>query len=122
MNFGEAIAAGFRNYVNFSGRAVRPEFWYWFLFTLIVAIVAGILDRSMFGDDESTPVTLIANLVLVIPSVAIGVRRLHDIDRSGWWYLIVLTIIGVVLLIYWACQPGTAGPNRFGPDPMGQGR
>jgi uncharacterized membrane protein YhaH (DUF805 family) len=116
MSFGEAIASGFRNYVNFSGRVgLDPEFWYWFLFTVMVAIVAGILDGSMFGDDESTPITLIANLVLVIPSVAIGVRRLHDIDRSGWWYLIVLTIIGVVLLIYWACQPGTPGPNRFGP-------
>jgi uncharacterized membrane protein YhaH (DUF805 family) len=115
MNFGEAIASGFRNYVNFSSRAVLPEFWYWFLFTVLVAIVVGILDRSMFGDDESTPIPLIANLILVIPSVAIGVRRLHDIDRTGWWSLISLTIIGVFLLIYWACQPGTPGPNRFGP-------
>lgn len=117
MNFGEAIASGFRNYVTFSGRAVRSEYWYWVLFALILGIVTGILDRAVFPDSETAagPINTIANVIILLPSLAIGVRRLHDIDRSGWWYLIVFTIIGIIPLIYWACQPGTPGPNRFGP-------
>jgi uncharacterized membrane protein YhaH (DUF805 family) len=122
MNFGEAITAGFRNYVNFSGRAYRSEYWYWVLFTLLVGMVTGILDMAMFPDSETGPLNMTAAVVILLPSIAIGVRRLHDIDRTGWWYLICFTIIGIIVLIYWACQPGTPGPNRFGPNPMGQGR
>lgn len=123
MNFGEAIASVFRNYVTFSGRAARSEYWYWVLFTLLLAIATGILDRAVFPDSESGagPINTVASIIILLPSLAVGVRRLHDIDRSGWWYLIVFTIIGIVLLIYWACQPGTPGTNRFGPDPL-QGR
>jgi len=120
MNFGEAITAGFRNYVNFSGRAFRSEYWYWVLFTLILAIVTGILDAAVFPDSEAGggPLSTVSSIVILLPSIAVGVRRLHDIDRTGWWYLIVFTIIGIFVLIYWACQPGTPGANRFGPDPM----
>lgn len=114
MNFGEAITSGFRNYATFSGRAVRSEYWYWVLFTLILGAVAGILDSAIFPDSEVSPLNAIAGLIVLLPSIAIGVRRLHDIDRTGWWYLICFTIIGVIVLIYWACQPGTPGPNRFG--------
>jgi uncharacterized membrane protein YhaH (DUF805 family) len=117
MNFGEAITAGFRNYVNFSGRAIRSEYWYWVLFTVLAAIVTTILDRAIFADSETGPINLIANVVFLLPSIAIGIRRLHDIDRTGWWTLIVFTGIGFFVLIYWACQPGTPGPNRFGPAP-----
>jgi uncharacterized membrane protein YhaH (DUF805 family) len=52
-------------------------------------------------------------LALILPSLAVSVRRLHDIDRTGWWVLIVTTAIGTLVLIYWACLPGTSGPNRF---------
>lgn len=103
MNFGEAIAAGFRNYVKFSGRASRPEFWYWVLFAFIVGIVTGTLDRAIFPYSETAPLNSVAALILFLPGLAVGVRRLHDIDRTGWWYLICFTIIGIVLLIYWAC-------------------
>jgi uncharacterized membrane protein YhaH (DUF805 family) len=120
MNFLEALASGFRNYVTFSGRAARSEYWYWALFIFILMIVTGILDKAMFPDSESSqgPITAVASVVTLLPSLAVGVRRLHDIDRSGWWYLIVFTIIGIFVLIYWACQPGTAGSNRFGPKPL----
>jgi uncharacterized membrane protein YhaH (DUF805 family) len=119
MNFVEAIASGFRNYVTFGGRAARSEFWYWTLFVFILTIVTGILDRAMFLDEGTTgPITLVASIVTLLPSIAMGVRRLHDIDRTGWWYLIVLTLVGVILLIIWACQRGTPGANRFGPDPL----
>jgi uncharacterized membrane protein YhaH (DUF805 family) len=120
MNFGEAIASGFRNYVTFSGRAARSAFWYWALFALIVGIVTQILDRAIFPDSEAPlgPINAIANIVLFLPYLAVGVRRLHDIDRTGWWYLLCFTGVGVILLIVWACQRGTAGANRFGPDPL----
>jgi len=118
MNFVEAITSGFRNYVGFSGRAVRSEFWFWILFAFIVGIVAGILDRAIFldGDEVSGPISKIATLVLFLPNLSVLFRRLHDIDRTGWWWLLSFTIIGGFVLIYWACLRGTVGPNRFGPD------
>ena len=61
----------------------------------------------------------IVSLALILPGIAVSVRRLHDIDRTGWWVLLgFIPVIGTLWLIYWACQPGTSGPNRFGPDPM----
>ena len=116
MNFGEAILSGFRNYVTFSGRAARPEFWYWVLFAFLAGSVTAILDRAVFADSDVQPLNSIAGLIMLLPGLAVGVRRLHDIDRSGWWILISLTVIGIALLIYWNCQPGTPGPNRFGPE------
>ena len=119
MNFGEAIASGFRKYVTFSGRSVRSEYWYWVLFTLILAIVTGILDGAVFPDSETGggPISTISSIVILLPSIAVGVRRLHDIDRTGWWYLIVFTIIGIFVLIYWACQPTTPAANEYGSPP-----
>jgi uncharacterized membrane protein YhaH (DUF805 family) len=114
MSFGEAIASGFSNYANFSGRAARSEFWYWFLFVLILSIIGNVIDAII-----SLPaVGVIISLGLLIPNIAVGVRRLHDIDRTGWWYLLVFTGIGAILLIVWACFKGTTGSNRFGPDPI----
>ncbi|MGC1892188.1 MAG: DUF805 domain-containing protein [Pseudolabrys sp.] len=95
MSFVEAISSCFRNYANFTGRAVRSEFWYWYIFVAIVLIVFGVL-------------------ALILPSLAVSVRRLHDIDRTGWWVLIAATAIGTLVLIYWACVPGTSDRNRFG--------
>jgi len=118
MNFGEAIGSGFRNYVNFSGRAPRSEFWYWSLFVLLVSIGANIIDSALL-QNELSPIGMLWGLATFLPGLAVGVRRLHDIDRSGWWLLIVLTIIGIFVLLYWDCVRGTAGANRFGPDPLG---
>jgi uncharacterized membrane protein YhaH (DUF805 family) len=118
MQFQEAILSGFRNYVNFSGRASRSEYWYWVLFAVLVAIVAGILDRAIFPDTETPPLGSVTSVILFLPGLAVGVRRLHDIDRNGWWVLIALTIVGIIPLIIWDCTKGTAGPNRFGPDPL----
>jgi uncharacterized membrane protein YhaH (DUF805 family) len=117
MNFLEAIKAGFANYVNFSGRAIRSEFWLWTLFAVIGSLVAGIIDTQVLGYDlGQSPITSIFDLVTFLPSLGISIRRLHDIDRTGWWVLIALTVIGAFLLIYWACKKGTPGSNRFGPD------
>ena len=118
MNFVEAISSCFRNYANFSGRAVRSEYWYWYLFVAVVLIVFGAIDESLYpGPLEMGPFSFVAIavvLALILPSLAVSVRRLHDIDRTGWWVLIWATAIGTLVLIYWACLPGTSGSNRFG--------
>lgn len=119
MNFGEAISSGFRNYVTFAGRACRSEYWFWVLFTVIGGIVTGIIDHAAFDTESVSPLNAIFNLLCFLPSLAVAIRRLHDIDRTGWWWLIAFTVIGLIVLIVWACQKGTTGPNRYGPDPLG---
>jgi uncharacterized membrane protein YhaH (DUF805 family) len=120
MNFGEAIKSGFSNYVTFSGRACRSEFWYWTLFAILVTIAAGIIDRELVDSDTGLVQPLVS-LALFLPGIAVGIRRLHDLDRSGWWWLIAFTIIGLIVLIVWDCTKGTSGTNRFGPVPLGAG-
>ena len=117
MTFQEAIASGLSRYIDFDTRSSRSEYWYWALFAFLVSIVANIIDGIIFGG----PVLAgLVGLGLIIPGIAVGVRRLHDIDRSGWWYLIVFVpLIGVLVLIYWFVQPGTTGDNEFGSDPLG---
>jgi uncharacterized membrane protein YhaH (DUF805 family) len=118
MGFTGAIKSGFSHYVTFSGRAARSEYWYWVLFGFIVAVVSAILDGVIFPYSDTGPIEVITSLALLLPGVAMSVRRLHDIDRTGWWVLITFTGIGVILLIIWACFKGTTGSNRFGPDPL----
>jgi len=121
MSFTEAIASGIRNYLNFSARASRSEFWFWALFAFILAIIAGIIDFEWFGDEDSglAPVSSLLSLALLLPNLAISVRRLHDGDRSGWWILLFfIPLIGAIIILIWYCMRGTPGPNRFGPDPL----
>lgn len=118
MRFDEAIISGFHNYVRFSGRAPRSEYWYWYLFTTLVGLATLLMDRVLLPDNDLSPFNLIASLALLLPSVAMSFRRLHDIDRMAWWVLLAFTIIGAILLIVWACTKGTAGANRYGPDPL----
>jgi uncharacterized membrane protein YhaH (DUF805 family) len=122
MGFFQAIESGFRNYVNFSDRAVRSEFWYFVLFMFIIGIIAQLLDVYFFSLQAVVagigPIYALTTLVLFLPGLAVSVRRLHDIDRTGWWVLLYITVIGTLWLIYWACQRGTVGPNRFGPDQL----
>ena len=119
MNFTQAIASGFQNYVNFSGRAPRSEYWFWTLFSVLVSIAATLIDLALFQSLNFSPLSTIVSLGLLLPSLAVSVRRLHDLDRTGWWLLLVLTVIGDILLLIWFCMRGTIGPNRFGPDPLG---
>ena len=118
MNFMQAITSGFQNYVNFSGRAIRSEYWFWTLFALLVSIVASILDYLIFPHMDISPLNSLTGLALFLPGLAVSVRRLHDLDRTGWWLLILLTIIGGILLLVWFCMRGTVGSNRFGPDQL----
>lgn len=117
MNFENAVKSGFKNYVNFNGRAARSEFWYWMLFGLIGAIVTVVLDVVVFPDNDISPLNTLFSLVTLLPSLSIAARRLHDIDRTGWWQLIGMTLVGLVVLIYWWVQPSQPGTNRFGAPP-----
>lgn len=114
MNFQDAIKSGFKNYANFSGRASRSAFWYWVLFSLVAGVLLSFVDGVIFPDNETPPLTMIFNIAMLLPSLAVGARRLHDIDRTGWWQLLELTLIGIFLLIFWWCQPSQPGDNRFG--------
>ena len=115
MNFGQAISSGFSNYVKFSGRAVRSEYWYWVLFTVLGTIVAGIIDVVL----GISVMSGLFGLATILPSLAVAVRRLHDLDRTGWWIFIGrIPLIGWIILIIWYCSRGTAGPNRFGPNAL----
>jgi uncharacterized membrane protein YhaH (DUF805 family) len=120
MGFTEAISSGFRNYVNFSGRAVRSEYCYWTLFAFLALIVTIIIDAAVLGQTERFPLTSLLELALLLPWLAVSVRRLHDLDRSGWWILLsFIPLIGSIILLVWNCMRGTIGPNRFGPDALG---
>jgi uncharacterized membrane protein YhaH (DUF805 family) len=114
MDFGQAVSSGFRNYIGFDGRASRSEYWFWTLFAVILSIVAGTLDGFVGLGFFSG----IVGLGLFLPGLAISFRRLHDLDATAWWLLLSLTGIGGLFLLIWFCFPGTAGSNRFGPDPL----
>jgi uncharacterized membrane protein YhaH (DUF805 family) len=134
MDFVSAVKTCLKKYATFTGRAARPEFWWFVLFGIIARAVANIIDRILFGaatvhvDAGNGSVTMhygpgyvamLVGLALIVPSLAVGARRLHDIDRSGWWQLLLLIpIIGWLILIYWFVQP-SQGPNSYGEGPEG---
>jgi uncharacterized membrane protein YhaH (DUF805 family) len=122
MTMSEAVKAVLSKYATFSGRAPRSEFWWWWLFTILVQIVASIIDGILFGnmagmDSFHGPSFLsgLVGLALFLPSLAVTVRRLHDVGRSGWWiFLGLVPLIGFLVLLYWYVQPSKSEGNRFG--------
>ncbi len=118
MSFSEAVKSCLSQYVGFAGRARRSEFWYFYLFTIVVGIVASILQRAI-SDSSSGVITGIVSLALILPTLAVGARRLHDTSRSGWWLLIgLIPIIGtIVLIVFWVQD--SHGDNQHGPSPKG---
>lgn len=117
MSFPEAVKSGFEHYVEFDGRASRAAFWWWFLFTILVAIAASILDAVI-----GIPIlTIVVSLGLILPDLSVSIRRLHDTDRSGWWILIgLIPIIGFIVLLVFYLQGSDPGDNSYGP-PMAEG-
>ncbi len=116
MEFIESIQTVYSKYVSFSGRASRSEYWWFQLFYIIVAIVITFVSYLV---SDSNFILTIWELGNILPLLAVGVRRLHDIDRSGWWCLIgLIPLVGWILLLVWVCTEGTAGDNRFGADPL----
>src|ERR687898_3320915 len=110
-----------KKYAVFGGRSRRKEYWYFVLFNIIVAIGLGVIDVVLGTFSYSSNIGLLSgiySLAILIPSLAVTVRRLHDIDRTGWWILInLIPLIGAIVLLVFALTPGTPGSNRYGPDP-----
>jgi uncharacterized membrane protein YhaH (DUF805 family) len=120
MTFWQAIGSGFSNYVKFRGRALRPEFWYWALFTTIGDFAGNIIDVVL--GSELISVSSLFALATLLPTLALLVRRLHDVDRTGWWaFMLLFPLIGVIVLVILVVKRGTPGANRFGPDPLAGG-
>lgn len=146
MNFVESTKTVFTKYATFQGRASRSEFWWWQLFSIILKIVATIADGAMVGtahaqdavNSMAAPVadmamapeamhvvspampilSLVVSLGLLIPSIAVSARRLHDVNKSGWWLLIAFTIVGLIPLLIWYVKKSDEGSNRFGTAPV----
>ena len=116
LSFTEAIKTCFNKYANFSGRARRSEYWFFFLFCFIVYIVSSILDGIVFNvswDSSGGPIYWLSALALTIPSIAAVARRLHDTERSGWRQLWSLTGIGFFFVLYWLIKEGNSNKNYY---------
>jgi uncharacterized membrane protein YhaH (DUF805 family) len=133
MSFTNAVKAYFLKWNDFRSRSSRSEYWWATLFVtlagfplvFIVGFVIGFLSVTA-GFSETTMENVLAIVILpvqifiIIASTCLVIRRLHDVDRSGWWYLIIFTIVGMIPLLIWYCTKGTEGDNRFGKDPLQQ--
>lgn len=109
-----------KKYVTFSGRALRSEYWFFYLFIVLGGIAATIIDVAILGRsvDDFGPIHAIFTLGTILPLIAAGARRLHDTDRSGWWQLIIfIPVIGVIVLIVFMATKGSESDNRFGAAP-----
>jgi len=106
------IFQALRKYAVFNGRAARSEYWLFVLLTIVITNVGHVISPLLGG---------IIGLGLVIPSIAVAVRRMHDIGKSGWYYLFILIpIVGFIIILVWFCKKGTEGENDYGPDPLSE--
>lgn len=106
MTFVESIKTCLSKYAEFEGRASRSEFWWWVLFVFLVSAAVSMVSATLSG---------LFSLAVLLPNISVAARRLHDIDRSGWFQLVALIpLIGWILMIYW-CVQDSKEPNRFGP-------
>ncbi|MEM7742511.1 MAG: DUF805 domain-containing protein [Pseudomonadota bacterium] len=126
MGFAEAVkTAIFKRYADFQGRSRRSEFWFFFLFNVILSfggqLIVGLFAAAVPLIGAILAILLmIISLGLIIPGIALLIRRLHDLDKSGWWILIFLIpLVNLIMMLIWFTQKGTEGDNRFGPDPTG---
>ena len=111
-NFQQAISLCFSKYATFTGRATRPEYWWFYLFTFLLTQGLAVIETVV-----GSPGVLsgLASLAVLVPMLSAGARRLHDTDRSGWWQLLwFVPIVGWIVVIVFLCQRGTEGANRFG--------
>jgi uncharacterized membrane protein YhaH (DUF805 family) len=110
-----------RKFATFSGRARRSEYWYFTLFNLIIEIVLAVIDMATGLYSQGTGVGVLSGIfgiAMILPSIAVGIRRLHDTNRSGWWLLIgVIPLLGAIVLLIFMVLDSDAGENRFGPNP-----
>lgn len=112
MTFTQSIEICFKKYANFEGRARKSEFWWFQLFCLIVELTGALIDHLL--GYQTGFFELVAYIIILLPSLAVGARRLHDTGRSGWWQLLYLTIVGIIVLIVWWVADGDKKKNKFG--------
>lgn len=125
MSFGQAISNVFKNYANFNGRARRSEFWFFWLFNTVIGIVIEIIDYLITGGVSGTSFIYIVyclyTLAVLVPTLAVTWRRLHDIGKSGaYWLFIFIPLVGWIFLLAWFVKDSELGENRFGPNPKAQ--
>ena len=110
-----------KKYAVFSGRARRKEYWMFVLVNVIISLVLGLLQVITTGENGTSPLVWLSSLyslAILLPSLAVMVRRLHDTNHSGWWYFMILVpFIGVIVLLVWLVKDSDPGENRFGPNP-----
>lgn len=135
--FFAAVGICWRKYAVFQGRAPRSEFWWWALFQTAIGLVflslsmpyytqcaVQLLNLAPLPPENVSQVVVdrlsdLFDLATALPSITVTVRRLHDIDKSGWWaWGGVIPVAGQITMLRWFCRPGMAGPNRYGPDPL----
>ena len=122
MTFGDSIKTCLSKYATFQGRASRSEYWWFQLFILLGYAAVAMIGSGLGGFRTGLAVAEVAGLFVFLPSIGVLVRRLHDTNRSGWWYWITLVpLIGGILLLVWFCSQGTRGPNDYGDDPLSGG-
>ena len=114
MSFAQSIAYCFSNYFNFNGRASRSEFWWFELFALLLSVVGSVWDASMGDTSGNGMMYWIAVIATFFPVIAVTSRRLHDVNKSGWWQLIAITVIGLIPLIIWWATKGENKKNQYG--------
>ena len=114
MDMIESVQICFKKYADFEKRASKAEYWWFFLFCFITGLVFSVYSSA----SGNTTIELLVQLVLFLPSLAVGVRRLHDTNRSGWNYLWIFTIIGIIAVLIWFCEDGDKTKNRFGTKPI----
>ena len=117
MSFVEAIKSVFSQYVGFSGRARRSEYWYFVLFEAVISSVLSGLGQKVAA---FSVIGGIFALAVLLPGLAVCIRRLHDIGKSGWWILLsLIPVVGGIILIVFACKDSEPGDNQYGPNPKG---
>ncbi|MDO7840897.1 DUF805 domain-containing protein [Sphingomonas immobilis] len=122
-----------KRYADFEGRSRRTEYWMFvlgiFIVSIVIGVIAGILGAILGGGEGGGGAMVVVfglfgifALGLIVPSIAVQVRRFHDQDKSGWFVLLgLIPYVGGLVVLVFMCLPGTVGPNKFGPDPKGDG-
>ena len=104
-----SVISCFNKYFDFETRSSRKEFWYWQLFRILMFLSITYLESLGLSG-----LLFISNFIFLIPEVAVSIRRLHDINKSGWWILLTITIVGIIPLTYFYCIKGDDGVNDYG--------
>ena len=124
INFFDSIKICFKKYFVIEGRASRSEYWYWVLFVIILDLFVDYLDATIAGvpwleyEKLYGPLGIVLTVITFLPGLAVSVRRLHDVNKSGWWLLISFTVIGLIPLLIWTISKGNSGKNQFGEYPL----